>query len=148
MTKAKEKRLTILGERLRALRGDRSQAEFAKLIGVSSASIGYYENSERLPDAEMLRKICVTCGVTADYLIGLTRAAAPDDFIQKVAGRYGLSDGALKAFERFNSANTSYGNAVIKMFDALIQEPQAFLTIHALYLLVKDYVSQQNTPPK
>ncbi|MDR1320943.1 MAG: helix-turn-helix domain-containing protein [Gracilibacteraceae bacterium] len=99
---AKEKRLTIFGKRLHELRGDLSQVEFAKHLGVTAATIGYYENSERLPDAETLRKICMACDCTSDYLIGLSGVRKPDISAQAASNRYGLSEKALEILEQLN----------------------------------------------
>jgi transcriptional regulator with XRE-family HTH domain len=99
MSDTKKKRLTILGQRLNELRGGESQAEFAKRIGISAATIGYYENSERLPDAETLLKISNACGKSCDWLVGRSRVGAPDDFIQAVWERYGLDEIALDALD-------------------------------------------------
>ncbi|MCL2146361.1 MAG: helix-turn-helix domain-containing protein [Synergistaceae bacterium] len=103
MARKREERLKVFGQRLNTLRGDMTQAAFAEKIGISDTSIGQYECFKRLPDAGILKKICVACGVTADYLLGLSRAAAPDDFIQAVVTRYGLNEQALQFLERLNA---------------------------------------------
>ena len=41
--KRRNKSLTVIGQRLAALRGDRSQAEFAEKLGVTQAMISLYE---------------------------------------------------------------------------------------------------------
>jgi transcriptional regulator with XRE-family HTH domain len=61
-----------LGERIRELRGERSQNEFAEFINVSRPSVGLYENGRRVPDASIVSKICQKCGVTSDWLLGLS----------------------------------------------------------------------------
>ena len=38
-----------VGERLRNLRGSRSQAEVADALGISQAALSSYENNERIP---------------------------------------------------------------------------------------------------
>ena len=58
-----------LGERLKALRGDKSQADFGKEIGVSQPTIRNYENNKRLPDSEFIKNVCNVYNVTADWLI-------------------------------------------------------------------------------
>ena len=65
-------RNAVFCERFAGLRGGRSQAEYAKFLGISRATVGFYENGERVPDANVLKKICEACEVTADYLLGLS----------------------------------------------------------------------------
>ena len=57
-----------LAERLKALRGDKSQAKFAELLGISQSSVAQYEKG-RLPDAGVIESICTCLGVTADWLL-------------------------------------------------------------------------------
>ncbi|MFP5528347.1 helix-turn-helix transcriptional regulator [Peptococcus simiae] len=48
-----------LGGILVALRGDRTQEEVAKAIGVTKSAISMYENNERVPRDEIKRRIAV-----------------------------------------------------------------------------------------
>lgn len=64
MTYAKE-----LGERIKRARGNLSQAEFAERIGVHKNTFGFYERGERVPDAEAVRAICDSFGVTSAWLL-------------------------------------------------------------------------------
>jgi SOS-response transcriptional repressor LexA len=58
-----------LGQRIREARGAESQAAFAKAIGVSSRSLGYYESDERLPDANTIMHICAESGRDVGWLL-------------------------------------------------------------------------------
>lgn len=64
----------IFGNRLKALREARglSRKAFAEAMGVSYSTISKYENGERFPDLDLLRKFAVYFNVSADYLIGIT----------------------------------------------------------------------------
>lgn len=46
-----------IGERLRKLRGSRSQEEVAEAIGITSAAISQYENGERIPKDEIKKSL-------------------------------------------------------------------------------------------
>ena len=98
----KKKRLKIFGERLNALRGDLTQAQFAEKTGLTAATVGYYLNSDRLPDAETLAKICKACNVSADYLIGLSSISNPDVDTQTTSKKFGLTEPALSFLEYLN----------------------------------------------
>lgn len=60
-------------ERIKELRLSKkmSQVQFAFKLNVTKQSISKWENAEAMPTVEMLRKICETFQVSADYLLGL-----------------------------------------------------------------------------
>jgi transcriptional regulator with XRE-family HTH domain len=63
--------MTTLKERLRELRGPRSQAEFARFVGIpSQQTYQRYEDGKTMPNAEMLHRIASACDVSVDWLIG------------------------------------------------------------------------------
>lgn len=66
--------MKILAERLRLLRDEKklSQAEFAKIIGLSTNGYQRYELDGRDPTAPMLVEIAKFYHVSADYLLGLS----------------------------------------------------------------------------
>ena len=60
-------------KRLKALREDVgiSQAKMAKEIGTYQQTIARWEKGITEPDTEMMAKICLFFGISADYLLGL-----------------------------------------------------------------------------
>ena len=58
-----------VGERLKKLRGDLSQGEFAKKIGVSYKGYQRYESGERIPRPHVLFEIAEKESVTVDWLL-------------------------------------------------------------------------------
>jgi len=70
-------------ERLKELRGDKSQAEIARLLGVKQQNWARWENGVVFPGAETLHHICSTFHVSADWLLGLS-ASPPDQPARKV----------------------------------------------------------------
>lgn len=64
-------------ERLEHLRGDRSQREFAKKIGVPLTSYTNWVLGVSQPKFDNLVSICSTLGVSADWLLGLPTASSP-----------------------------------------------------------------------
>lgn len=64
----------LLGERLKYLRNEKGigQNLLAKELGVSNASISYWETGKQEPSAEAIYKIAIYFGVSADYLLGIT----------------------------------------------------------------------------
>lgn len=69
---------TGIGERIRALRGDSTQKEFASRVGVGRTSVVRYEAGERTPDAEFIAKLNEVLGVDPMWLLtGEEAKAAP-----------------------------------------------------------------------
>ena len=54
--------------KLRKARGE-SLAQLAAVLGVTGASVGYWERGERKPDYLMLKRIADHYGVTLDALV-------------------------------------------------------------------------------
>ncbi len=70
------------GYRLRELRRSKkmTQAQVAKRLGLSKTTISGYENNVKTPSLEVLTKISILYGVSADYILGLeTRRMLPID---------------------------------------------------------------------
>ena len=61
-----------LGEKIRGLRGDMTQKEFAKLLGVSQGSVAKYESGRSFPKATVLRRIAALGGGTIEELLSET----------------------------------------------------------------------------
>lgn len=64
MTKGKS-----LGERLKLLRGTRTQDEVSKLVGLSRARYSHYENNRVEPDTDILKRLAEFYNVSIDYLL-------------------------------------------------------------------------------
>ena len=59
-------------ERLKQLRGERSQAEIANILGIKQQNWARWESGAVMPGAETLHHICATFHVSADWLLGLS----------------------------------------------------------------------------
>lgn len=90
------KRLKILREKIGI-----SQGDFAKALGVSRSTISYYETGERLPDIEMLDRICETTGCSANFLLGKSQGMV-DEFAD-IGEVTGLSDKSIKILDRLSA---------------------------------------------
>lgn len=88
----------IFGIRLRDLRKQNGYTieQFAAKIGIAKSTLGYYENENRMPDIEILSRICNVFNVPADYLLGRTNTAAVKGKIKTVCEITGLSDTAAE----------------------------------------------------
>ena len=57
------------GQRLKMVRGNLSQAEFSKRLGIPQVTLGNYERDRNEPKFETLKKICSLLGIRADWLL-------------------------------------------------------------------------------
>lgn len=94
----KKKELPIFQERLNAVKGDLTIDRFARKVGVARATMGGYLAGTRLPKADHLKQIAEKCGVSADYLIGLSDAQSTDN--RDISMALGLSDEAIEVLRK------------------------------------------------
>lgn len=90
-----QKRFPVFAERFSMLRGRMSQEEFARFIGMSRPTVGFYENGERVPDALGLCQIAERCGVSSDWLLGLSEYTETDSR-NATAEDLGLTENAVR----------------------------------------------------
>ncbi len=65
--------MEIVGERIKTLRLERGVGQnlLAKELGISNASISYWENAKQEPSAQVIYKMARYFGVSADYILGI-----------------------------------------------------------------------------
>ena len=80
-------------KRFNELRGSMSQVEFAKKIGVSTPTVGFYENGNRVPDALTLQRIAEVHNVSVDYLLGNADCKSASN--EEISKAIGLSEEAI-----------------------------------------------------
>ena len=78
------------------LMGDMTLEQFAKKLGMSRATVGFYAAGQRIPDALGLKKIAEKCNVSADWLLGLSSEPSNDIEIKRVCRYTGLNADAVK----------------------------------------------------
>ena len=79
--------------------GDMTLEQFAKKLGMSRATVGFYAAGQRIPDALGLKKITETCNVSADWLLGISDYKYKQ-FERMTAAELGLSEKAIFALTK------------------------------------------------
>lgn len=79
-----------------------SQAKLGKELGLSAATIGYYENGDRLPDIEIAARIATYFHVSVDYLLGLSECKSSEPDMKTACKLTGLSERAIKTIKILN----------------------------------------------
>lgn len=122
-------RLPIMKMRLKELQGDMSATDFAKKVGLSRQTVGFYLNGDRIPDSETLIQICRSCNVSADWLLGLSFEKTVDSSLQGACAYTRLSADALTKVKNLPIAS-------LRILNAILSDP-AFSEI--LYLATYSY---------
>lgn len=78
------------------LKGEMSNKEFAEKLGMSHATVGFYAAGERIPDAIGIASIAEICGVSADWLLGLSSVKERDADLQAICDYTHLSPAAVE----------------------------------------------------
>lgn len=137
------KKLEIFRERLKELRGGTRLQDVAKDIGISRASLGYYENGDRKPDIEILMKLADYYHVSSDYLLGVSDVKRADSTIQSMALKTGLSEKVINKLCYYNERMTDYTKALnivlqsLNFESALHHIPKYIQTVKIVDLLRK-----------
>lgn len=66
------KNLQVITERLTTLKKELSVAAFASKCKIAQPMMDRYVKGENAPSAEKIIQICIACGCSADWLLGLT----------------------------------------------------------------------------
>lgn len=119
--KEEKNRFPIFRERFRELQGDRSNTEFAEFLGISRQTVGFYCNGDRIPDALGLKEIASTCGVSADWLLGLSDVRTNDIKLREICDATGLSERALLNLDRIIQEFPDYGIGTRKALNVLLE---------------------------
>lgn len=93
------------------LKGSMSTREFSEKLGMANATVGYYATGERIPDALGVARIAEVCGVSADWLLGLSSVKERDADLQAICSTTGLSPEAVSLLS--SAGKDSYGNMLI-----------------------------------
>lgn len=87
--KAKD-RLPVFSERLRQVMDEKELSVMAlsSLTGIAQPSLSMYRSGDRLPDAEVMARLCRALNVSADWLLGLPVAYAANINARMTAAEY------------------------------------------------------------
>lgn len=97
-----KKILTEIGWKIGKIRQSMglTQEEFADKIGYARTTLAKLEAGLRDIKSSEIVDLAEKLDVSCDYLLGRTMAAAPDNIVQEMVDRYGLSESTLKTLRR------------------------------------------------
>ena len=112
----------MIGQRIAALRKNAhlSQAELARILGVSPSAVGMYEQGRREPSAAGLVALAHVFGVTTDYLLTGKPLNPPD--------QQALSRSLMNCLDTAQSQNQRRSDPLTRqelaaLFAAMLLEP-------------------------
>jgi len=68
--------MSVLGDRLRELRGNTSQSNFAAPLNMKYQQYARYETGENVPSADFIAAVCREHACSADWLLGLSGSSS------------------------------------------------------------------------
>jgi HTH-type transcriptional regulator, competence development regulator len=108
----------MVGERLKKLRGNMTQEDIAKFLGISRARYSHYENGRSEPDNETLKKLADFFNVTTDYLLG--RTDEPQGYVvhdSQLPYSTNANEKERNTLEKINQLIKEYGIEQMGFFD-------------------------------
>ena len=104
------------GQRLKELRGNKSQADIVDMMtkkaGVSTTAqtLGRYERGERKPDLEIIEALSITFNVSADYLLCRSDVKSKDIDLKAACNYTMLSEQTVKVLKAFSELDNLINN--------------------------------------
>jgi transcriptional regulator with XRE-family HTH domain len=147
-----------IGSRIEELRNQKgvTQQEVANALFVDRVTVSQWEKGTRDIKTGNMVSVAEYFGVSCDYLLGRSRAATPDDFMQEIVTRYGLTEATLQFLERLNASldidNVEQGRIIAKQIEVdnwtptFLEKPPAGITDEELQILVtieQDEINKQ-----
>ncbi|PKK34686.1 hypothetical protein BWI96_20890 [Siphonobacter sp. SORGH_AS_0500] len=97
---------SIEAQRVIELRGNKTQEEFASLIGTDRGSISFIENGTRSLSLKNAKKICEVFNVSLDWLFGYTEIMSKsDETTKELAEKNEIIDNLRRELDICNSKN-------------------------------------------
>ncbi len=100
---------TLFTQRFRELFiENETQQEFADRVGISRGTVANYFNGSRTDiSSDALKKLCIACNVSANWLLGLSEVKNPSADLQAVCEYTGLSEDAINTITDFKKNDLS-----------------------------------------
>ena len=102
------------------LMGDMTIQEFADKLGMSRATVGFYSAGKRIPDAWGIKTIAEKCGVSADWLLGLSDTKTTDGELKQVCNYTGLSEDTVTLLHIYPNMHRLASSFIARFFEDVV----------------------------
>lgn len=96
-----------------------SQLKLGKLLNLSPATIGYYENGDRVPDIVTAARIADYFNVSVDYLLGLSDIKSTEQDMKIACEVTGLSEKSINTLRFFHDLKQTGFRSEIVFYDEI-----------------------------
>jgi len=104
-----------IGHRIKGLRGDRPQTEFAKLLGISLQGYLRYEYGTRVPPGPVLSRLSEISGRSVDWILSGAESGA--DRVQETQADYGLDNESRMIMEMLKGMNKEQKRQALRFIE-------------------------------
>ena len=128
-------KLPVFRERLRLLQGDMSVTAFADKLGLSRQTVGFYLNGDRIPDALTLKEIAEKCGVSSDYLIGISDIRSPFAEVHSIVSYTGISEINVNLLHSWSEGNEKQATNIVNyLVESISKSPNILWSLFDRYM--------------
>lgn len=126
------------------LMGDMTLEQFAEKLGMSRATVGFYAAGKRIPDALGIKNIAEKCGVSADWLLGLSELKTTDTTMQQICKFTGLNKDAISGIKRAAKLDKELLNHILGsgIFDYFITNLSSYRYAYAADCIANNVQTQ------
>lgn len=128
------------------LMGDMTLEQFAKKLDMSRATVGFYAAGKRIPDALGLKKIAEKCGVSADWLLGITKIRSQDIGTRQICEKIGLEEEVVVKLQEIYKRR-SHTQECIEGINSILSS-SLFPILARDYIHLKRFTEKVNTEYK
>ena len=135
----------VIGERINTLLGeqDKKQKELANYLGVTDNTISYFCSGKRTPNTAQIKMISDFFNVSADYILGRSKAWTPDNELKFVCEYTGLNEEAVQSLCDIKADYQDMNKQGTTLFDVPAEFVNVFLsggTLHVLSLYAAQFL--------
>lgn len=111
-----------VGERLKKIRGDLTQQEFANIFKVKQNYISRYE-AGRIPNPKLLLKIAEYGGVTVDWILTGNSGKKTPDMVKESTPPYGKDEIDKEIYGLLKKLKQKDKKTILMMLQGLVNNP-------------------------
>ncbi len=110
-------------DRLNECRNNMSVSAFSHFIGLNQKTVDLYVKGERKPSVELIVAVCSKCGVSADWLLGLSDIRTPNNSLTATGGSAAAANGSTATVSTGSSSEVDRLLGIIEQLTGVKGSP-------------------------